>query len=235
MTESQLLRYSRQIKLPGIGIDGQQRIAAGRVLVVGAGGLGSPAAIYLAAAGVGTLGLCDGDAVELSNLARQVMHGTADVGLLKVDSARDALAALNPDVRLVTHPVFLSETNAASLLADYDFVLMCTDSLESKFLLAEACERMGKPYCYGGAQRFEGQAFTHLPGTATLRDLYGDLPPEECRVSCARTGVLGPACGLIGSIQAAEALKFLAGTGGLLTNALFSANVLTMDFQTLRL
>lgn len=235
MTEEQLLRYSRQIKLNGFGPDRQQLLSQGSVLVVGAGGLGSPAAIYLAASGVGTLGLCDGDTVEVSNLARQVMHGTDDVGRSKVDSARDCLARLNPHVRLLTYPCFLSETNAAEVMADYDFVLLCTDTIESKFLLADLCQQFGKPYSYAGAQRYEGQVFTHVPGTATLRDLYGDLPPEECRVSCARTGVLGPACGLIGCIQAAEAIKYLAGTGGLLTDAILSVDALNWDFHLLRL
>lgn len=235
MTDNEILRYSRQIKLPEIGIEGQERISRGRVLVVGAGGLGSPAALYLAASGVGTLGLCDGDAVEVSNLARQILHGTDAVGRPKVDSARDTLTRLNPHVKVETHPEFLTDDNAGSIISAYDFVLLCTDSLESKYAIAAQCERLSTPYSYGGAQRFEGQTFTYLPGKASLRDLYGDLPPAECRVSCARTGVMGTVCGVIGCIQATEALKYLAGTGTLLTNALLSFNALTMDFQKVSL
>lgn len=231
MTDNQSLRYARQMKLPEIGIDGQQRISHGRVLVVGLGGLGSPAALYLAAAGVGVLGLCDGDCVELSNLARQILHGSTDVGRPKVDSASDTLQSLNPDVKVVIHPNFLTDENMDEILQDYDFVLLCTDSLESKYLIALHCEKMGKPYSYGGVQRFEGQTFTYVQGAATLRNIYGDLPPMECRVSCARTGVLGSACGVIGCLQATEALKFLSQTGDLLTNSLLSFDALSMTFQ----
>jgi len=230
MTDNEILRYSRQIKLPEIGLEGQQRISRGRVLVVGAGGLGSPAALYLAASGVGTLGICDGDEVEVSNLARQIIHETDAVGRKKVDSARDTLTRVNPNVKVETYPVFLTEGNEDSILPAYDFVLLCTDSLESKYTIAAQCERLSKPYSYGGVQRFEGQTFTHLPGHASLCDLYGNLPPAECRVSCARTGVLGAACGVIGCIQASEALKYITGTGTLLTDTILSFNALTMDF-----
>lgn len=235
MTDNQSLRYSRQIKLPEIGIDGQQRISLGRILVVGLGGLGSPAALYLAAAGVGVLGLCDGDCVEMSNLARQILHGSSDVGRSKVESASETVHSLNPEVKVVMHPNFLTDENMDEILQDYDFVLLCTDSLESKYLIASHCEKIGKPYSYGGVQRFEGQTFTYVPGTATLRNIYGDLPPMECRVSCARTGVLGSACGVIGCIQASEALKFLAQTGALLTNSLLSFDALSMTFQKVSL
>jgi len=231
MTENQCLRYSRQIKLSEIGIEGQQRISQGRILVVGLGGLGSPAALYLAAAGVGELGLCDGDCVEMSNLARQILHGSADVGRSKVESAGDTLCGLNGEVKVVMHPNFLSSENMDEILLNYDFVLLCTDSLESKYLIASHCEKLGKPYSYGGVQRFEGQTFTYVPCTATLRNIYGDLPPMECRVSCARTGVLGSVCGVIGCIQATEALKFLIQTGELLTDALLSFDALSMTFQ----
>lgn len=235
MTEEEILRYSRQIKLPEIGTDGQQRISRGRILVVGAGGLGSPAALYLAASGVGTLGLCDGDAVEVSNLARQILHVTDAAGRPKVDSARDTLMRINPHVKVETHPEYLTEENAGRILPAYDFVLLCTDSLESKYAIAAKCERRSLPYSYGGAQRFEGQTFTYLPGKASLRDLYGDLPPADCRVSCARTGVMGTVCGVIGCIQATEALKYLTGTGTLLTDTLLSFDALTMEFRRVSL
>lgn len=231
MTETQSLRYSRQMKLREIGIDGQERISQGRILVVGLGGLGSPAVLYLAAAGVGVLGLCDGDCVELSNLARQILHDSSDVGRSKVESTSDTVRALNSEVRIVTYPNFLTDENMDEILQNYDFVLLCTDSLESKYLIASHCEKLGKPYSYGGVQRLEGQTFTFVPGTATLRNIYGDLPPMECRVSCARTGVLGTACGVIGSIQATEALKFLTQTGELLTDSLLSFDALSMTFQ----
>ena len=172
-SEEDLLRYSRHILLREVGVEGQERIRQGKVLIVGLGGLGSPVALYLAAAGVGTIGLVDGDVVDLSNLQRQVIHSTPDVGRLKVESAREKLLRLNPGVQVQIHADFLSAENALELIRPYDFIVDGTDNFPVKFLINDACVMAGKPFSHGGILRFEGQTFTHLPGTACYRCLFG--------------------------------------------------------------
>lgn len=236
LTEEQIERYSRHILLPEIGGEGQERLLAGKVLVVGAGGLGSPAAYYLAAAGVGTLGIMDGDAVDLSNLQRQILHGTADVGRPKVESARDRLAALNPDVRVVPYRERLTAANALAILRDYDFVVDGTDSFASKFLVADACHFAGKPYSHAGILRFEGQLMTVLPGrTACYRCIFNAPPPAGVAPTCSQAGVLGAMAGVIGTLQAAEALKYLLGRGQLLTDSLLVYDALAAKFRKVAL
>jgi molybdopterin/thiamine biosynthesis adenylyltransferase len=236
LTASQIERYSRQLMLSELGAEGQVRLLAGRVLIVGAGGLGSPAAIYLAAAGVGTLGIVDSDVVDLSNLQRQVVHATADIGRPKVASAADRLRAVNPDVTVRTYPVRLTAENAPEILRDYDFVIDATDSFASKFLIADTCHYAAKPYSHAGILRFRGQTMTVRPGaTACYRCVFGAPPPAEAMPPPSRIGVLGTVPGVMGTIQAAEAIKFLLGRGDLLTDTLLVYDALSADFRKVAL
>ena len=233
-TEEELVRYSRHILLQDVGVEGQERIRQGRVLIVGAGGLGSPVALYLAAAGVGTIGIVDGDVVDLSNLQRQVIHTTDDVGRPKVKSARAKIERINPHVKVVTYHDFLRADNALDIIADYDFVVDGTDNFPVKFLINDACVMAGKPFSHGGILRFEGQTFTHLPGTACYRCLFPAPPPPGLVPTCSQAGVLGAIAGMLGTIQAAEVLKYLTGVGELLTDRLLTFNAKTMDFRKIR-
>lgn len=233
-SEEDLLRYSRHILLQEVGVEGQERIRQGKVLIVGLGGLGSPVALYLAAAGVGTIGLVDGDAVDLSNLQRQVIHSTPDVGRLKVESAQEKLLRLNPGVQVHVHADFLRAENALELIRPYDFIVDGTDNFPVKFLINDACVMAGKPFSHGGILRFEGQTFTHLPGTACYRCLYGAPPPPGEVPTCSQAGILGAIAGMLGTIQAAETLKYLAGVGELLTDQLLTFDAKTMDFHKIR-
>lgn len=233
LTSTQRERYARHLSLTEIGAAGQLRLAAGRVLVVGAGGLGSPVAFYLAAAGIGTLGLLDDDVVALSNLQRQILHQTADLGRPKVASAAERLQALNPELQIRAAQTRLTPGNASELLRDYDFVVDATDNFASKFLIADACHAAGKPYSHGGIARFWGQTLTVLPGkTACYRCLFEGPPPEAA--DSAPQGPLGAVPGVIGAIQATEALKFLLGIGELLTNRLLTYDALRLTFRTVR-
>ena len=230
-TEEELLRYSRHILLKDVGVEGQEKIRNGKVLVVGAGGLGAPVALYLAAAGVGTIGIVDGDVVDLSNLQRQVIHFAGDVGHPKVESARDKMLAINPNVKVNTIREFLMSDNALDIIKDYDFIVDGTDNFPVKFLINDACVMAGKPFSHGGILRFEGQTFTHLPGTACYRCLFKSPPPANAVPTCSQAGVLGAIAGMLGTIQAAETLKYLTGVGELLTNKLLTFNAKTMDFR----
>jgi molybdopterin-synthase adenylyltransferase len=234
--DEDLRRYSRNIKLDEIGLAGQQRIAAARVLVIGVGGLGSPVALYLAAAGVGTLGLADADCVELSNLQRQILHATADLNRPKLDSAAEKLRALNPHVALRLHPHYVRADNILATIADYDFVLDCTDGIAPKFLINDACVMAGKPFSHAGVTRFAGQTMTVVPGkSACCRCLFETPPPAESIFVCAQVGVLGAVAGMLGTIQATEALKFVAGAGECLTDALLTFDALKMNFRKIPL
>ena len=207
-------RYSRHLLLPEIGDIGQRRLKNARVLVIGAGGLGSPVLLYLAAAGVGTLGIVDDDRVEASNLQRQIVHGVDDIGRLKVDSARDALGRINPLVHVRTHPLRLSAENAVALFAQYDLVIDGADNFATRYLVSDAAASTGKPCVWGSILRFGAQVSvfwsTHGP---TYRDLYPDAPPPDAAPSCGEAGVLGMLCGVAGSMMAAEAIKLITGTG----------------------
>jgi len=212
-TEDQFRRYARHIVLEEVGGKGQKRLLESRVLVVGAGGLGSPAALYLAAAGVGTLGLCDGDVVDLSNLHRQILHGTADVGRRKVDSGKDAIGRINPDVRVVMHPLRLAAENAAELVAGYDVVVDGSDNFATKFLLNDVAVQRGVPLVIGAILRFSGQLLTVLRDTACYRCVFEEAPPPGLVPACQEAGVLGAVAGVVGSLQAVEVLKVLLGRG----------------------
>jgi len=228
----QLKRYSRNILLSEIGEKGQEKLLKGRVLVVGVGGLGSPAALYLAAAGVGTIGIIDADNVDVSNLQRQIIHFTSDIGRQKVVSAAEKMHALNPDVKIKTYHQRLNTANAMDILADYDFIIDATDSFSSKFLVADACFFASKPYSHAGILKFEGQTITVFPGKTTCyRCIFNEPLPDRAVPSCSQEGVLGMVPGVIGSIQATEAIKYLLNIGSLLTNKLMTYNALNMEFR----
>ena len=233
-TEDQVHRYSRHIILQDVGVEGQEKITNGKVLIVGAGGLGAAVALYLAAAGVGTIGIIDGDVVDLSNLQRQVIHFTADVNKAKVQSAKEKINQLNPDVKVITHHDFLTAANAMEIIKDYDFVVDGTDNFPVKFLINDACVKAGKPFSHGGILRFEGQTITFLPGTACYRCIFHAPPPPKAVPTCSQAGVLGAIAGMLGTIQAAEVLKYLTGVGNLLTNRLLTFNAKTMEFRTIK-
>ena len=235
LTDQQIIRYSRQIILPELGGKGQKRLLASRVAIVGAGGLGSPAALYLAAAGVGTLGIIDGDLVDLSNLQRQILHHTSDIGRPKTDSARETIQAVNPDVHVISYPVRLAAGNAQAILADYDVVLGCSDNFPTRYLLNDACFLLKKPLVDGSIFRFEGQATVYLPGRGCYRCLFPAPPPPGTVPSCAEAGVLGVLPGLVGVIQAAEAIKTILGIGRSLAGRLLLMDALAMDFREVEL
>jgi adenylyltransferase/sulfurtransferase len=229
-------RYSRHLLLPEIGVEGQRRLKASRVLCVGAGGLGSPAAMYLAAAGVGTIGLVDFDAVDLSNLQRQILHGTADIGRPKLESARARLDAINPHVAVEPHPMALDESNALDLVARYDVVLDGTDNFPTRYLVNDACVLAGRPNAYGSIFRFEGQASVFAaPGGPCYRCLHPEPPPPGVIPNCAEAGVLGVLPGIVGTIQATEALKLILGIGEPLIGRFVIYDALRMRFREIRL
>lgn len=229
LSDEQRQRYARHLALPEIGEAGQEKLLRSKVLVIGAGGLGSPAAFYLAAAGVGTIGLMDGDTVDLSNLQRQILHTTASVGANKTASAQERLEALDPSIKVETHACRLSADNALEMLAPYDFVIDATDNFDSKFLIARACHEAAKPYSHAGIRNFHGQTMTVIPGQTAC---YGCVFHEEDESKEAiPQGPIGALPGVIGSIQAIEAIKYLLDIGTLLTDALMTCDVLTMNFR----
>jgi sulfur-carrier protein adenylyltransferase/sulfurtransferase len=236
LTRDELSRYARHLILPDVGVEGQQKLKAARVLCVGAGGLGSPLALYLAAAGVGTLGLVDFDVVDASNLQRQILHSTGDVGRKKLDSAEEKLAALNPTVDVIKHETMLSSANALDILTDYDVVADGTDNFPTRYLVNDACVLLGKPNVYGSVFRFEGQAsvFATREGPC-YRCLYPEPPPPGLVPSCAEGGVLGILPGLIGIIQATEVIKLILRKGESLIGRLLLVDALAMRFRELRL
>ncbi len=236
LTTEELARYSRHLILPEVGMEGQQRLKAARVLCVGAGGLGSPLAFYLAAAGVGTLGLVDFDVVDASNLQRQIIHSTADIGRKKLDSAAEKLQALNPALNVVKHETTLSSANALEILKDFDIVADGTDNFPTRYLVNDACVLLGKPNVYGSIFRFEGQASVFATETGPCyRCLYPEPPPPGLVPSCAEGGVLGILPGLVGVIQATEVIKLILGQGEPLIGRLLLVDALAMKFRELKL
>jgi molybdopterin/thiamine biosynthesis adenylyltransferase len=232
--DEQLERYSRHILLRDIGIEGQERILQGKVLIIGAGGLGAPAALYLAAAGVGTIGIVDGDVVDRTNLQRQVIHFTPDIGTPKVVSAKEKMLQINPGITVRTYQERVFAHNILDIIGDYDFVIDGTDNFPAKFLVNDACVMAGKPFSHGGILRFDGQTMTYVPGRACYRCVFLSPPPRNAVPSCSQAGVLGAVAGMLGTIQAAEAIKFLTGQGELLSDRLLIFNALSMDFRTAR-
>jgi len=235
LTLDEVKRYSRHLIIPEIGMTGQKRLKNARVLVVGAGGLGSPALLYLAAAGVGTLGVIDFDVVDESNLQRQIIHGQSDIGRLKAESARDAVAEINPLVNVQVHAEALSNDNVLEIFSRYDLIVDGTDNFATRYMVNDACVLLGKPYVWGSIYRFDGQASVfwaeHGP---CYRCLYPDPPPPGMVPSCAEGGVLGVLCASIGSIQVTEAIKLLTGTGDSLVGRLMIYDALEMTYRTVR-
>ena len=235
-TPEQLIRYSRHFLLPEVGEDGQAKLLQAKVLMVGAGGLGSPAAYYLAAAGVGTLGIIDNDVVDISNLQRQILHANDRVGMPKVESAKKTLEALNPDVKVVPYQAKLTSENIMEIIKDYDFVVDGCDNFPTRYLVNDACVLTKKPNVHGSIFQFEGQATVFYPGKGPCyRCLYPEPPPAELAPSCAEAGVLGVLPGLIGVIEALEAIKLILGKGDSLIGRLLCFNTLTMEINTLKL
>jgi adenylyltransferase/sulfurtransferase len=236
LTNDEIKRYSRHLIMPEVGVDGQRRLKAGKVLCIGAGGLGSPAAMYLAAAGVGTIGLVDYDVVDFSNLQRQIIHGTPDVGRSKLASAKDRLHAINPHVDIPTYETALSSENALQLFEPYDVILDGTDNFPTRYLTNDACVLLGKPNAYGSIFRFEGQASVFATKNGPCyRCLYPEPPPPGLVPSCAEGGVLGVLPGIIGVIQATEAVKLIAGIGEPLIGRFLIYDALRMHFRELKL
>ena len=236
LTRDEVQRYSRHLIMPEVGVEGQRKLKAARVLCVGAGGLGAPAAIYLAAAGVGTLGLVDFDVVDASNLHRQIIYGTPDVGKRKLEAARARIAAMNDGVKVVLHELALTSKNALDVLKDYDVILDGTDNFQTRYLVNDACVLLGKPNAYGSIFRFDGQASVFaVKGGPCYRCLYPEPPPPGLVPSCAEGGVLGVLPGVIGIIQATEAIKLILGAGQPLVGRLLLYDALQMRFRELKL
>lgn len=230
--EIQRERYKRHFMLNEIGEEGQKRLLESKVLIIGAGGLGSPAALYLTAAGVGTIGIVDGDVVDYTNLQRQLLHGTADVGRVKVDSAKETLHAINPDVTIRTYHELVTEETIGDLIAEYDFVIDATDNFETKFLINDACVRAKKAFCHAGLRKTKGQLMTYVPGAPCYRCVFHESPGDAVPT---RAGIIGAVCGVIGSAEALEAIKYLLGRGELLTGRLLTFDAMRMQFHTVTL
>ncbi|MCM1504051.1 MAG: HesA/MoeB/ThiF family protein [Muribaculum sp.] len=234
LSADEQIRYARHLALPQVGVEGQIRLSQAKVLVVGAGGLGSPVAFYLVAGGVGTVGIIDGDVVDMSNLQRQILHSTADIGRPKVESASEKLVALNPNVHVVTYRQPLTEENAREIFSEYDFVVDATDRLDVKFLINDICVELRKPFSYGGIQAFGGQTMTYTPGHASCRDLFSGMDVASVERKAPR-GPFGAIAGMLGTIQAAEAMKCILGIGQLLTDRLLRFDALAMRFVEIKI
>ncbi|CAJ1584703.1 adenylyltransferase/sulfurtransferase MoeZ [[Mycobacterium] wendilense] len=245
LTRDEVARYSRHLIIPNFGVDGQKRLKNARVLVMGAGGLGSPTLLYLAAAGVGTIGIVDFDVIEESNLQRQVIHGVADIGRSKAQSARDSILAINPLVRVNLHEIRLSADNAVELFAQYDLILDGTDNFATRYLVNDAAALAGKPYVWGSIYRFEGQISVFWedappgpdgePQAVNYRDLYPEPPPPGMVPSCAEGGVLGILCASVGSVMGTEAIKLITGVGESLLGRVMIYDALQMSYRTIRI
>ena len=232
LTRDEVLRYARHLVLPEIGVQGQQRLKAARVLLVGAGGLGSPVALYLAAAGVGAIGIVDDDVVDATNLQRQILHGTSDIGRSKLESATARIGDVNPHVVVEPHSVRLTSANALDIVGRYDLVVDGTDNFPTRYLVNDACVLLGKPYVYGAVLRWEGQvALFAAPGGPCYRCLFREPPPPGLVPSCAEGGVLGVLPGIVGSIQAVEAIKWILGAGESLSGRLLILDALELRFR----
>ena len=236
MTDQQIERYSRHIILKEVGVKGQKKLLNAKVLIIGAGGLGAPAAMYLAAAGVGTIGIVDADEVDLSNLQRQIIHATADIGKPKVKSAKETMNAMNPDVEVKTYHKFVDSTNIRELIREYDFVIDGTDNFPAKFLINDACVMEKKPFSHAGIIRFKGQLMTYVPGEGPCyRCVFKNPPPKDAVPTCKQAGVIGAMGGVIGSLQAMEAIKYIVGVGELLTGHLLTYDAVNQEFRKIKL
>lgn len=233
--EEQMARYQRHLVINEIGRKGQQKLFDAKVLLIGAGGLGSPAALYLAAAGVGTLGIADPDQVELSNLQRQIIHTTDSIGKPKAESAEKAVTGINPYITVNIYKIFADKDNIMDLIKNYDFIIDATDNFSSKFLINDACVKARKAFSHAGVTRFQGQLFTYVPGISPCyRCLFKEPPPEGAVPPGSQTGILGAVCGVTGSLQAMEAVKYITGAGDLLTGRMLVIDALGMKFRTVK-
>jgi molybdopterin/thiamine biosynthesis adenylyltransferase len=235
LTPDQVKRYSRHIIMNDVGSAGQRKLMQSKALIIGAGGLGSPAAVYLSLAGVGTVGMVDFDVVELSNLQRQILHHTPDVGRPKLESGKDNLLAYNPDVNVVLHEVRLESDNAMDIISQYDLVINGADNFATRYLVNDACYLLNKPLVDGSILIFDGQATVFIPGEGCYRCLFPSPPPPGMVPNCAEAGVLGALTGLVGSIQATEALKYFLGIGESLISRLLLIDALSMTFREVKL
>ena len=234
LTPEQVKRYSRHIIMPQIGSQGQRKLIDSKVLVIGAGGLGGPVALYLALAGVGTIGLVDFDIVDLSNLQRQVLHNSETIGLSKLESARQTLARYNPNVNLIAHEFAINSDNAMELMQDYDVIVNGADNFATRYLVNDAAYLSGKPLVDGSILIFDGQVTTYKPGTGCYRCIFPEPPPPGMVPSCAEAGVLGALTGTIGSLQATEVVKVLLGVGEPLIGRLLLVDALSMEFRMVK-
>lgn len=236
LTDEQLERYSRHILLKELGTEGQKKLLNSSVLIIGVGGLGSPVAMYLAAAGIGTIGLADADAVDLSNLQRQVIHKTKNIGIPKVESAKQAIEDINPDVKVNAYHTFVTSENILDLIKEYDFIIDATDNFETKFLINDACVIAKKPFTHAGILRFQGQVMTYVPKQgACYRCVFRNPPPKDSAPTCRQVGIIGAMAGVIGSLEATEAIKYIIGQGDLLTGYLLTYDALKMEFRKVKL
>ncbi|MDP2940293.1 MAG: molybdopterin-synthase adenylyltransferase MoeB [Candidatus Omnitrophota bacterium] len=235
LRDDQIERYSRQIILPNIGGKGQEKLLKAKVLVIGAGGLGSPSSLYLASAGIGKIGIVDSDNVELNNLQRQIVHSTKEVGKPKVESAKERLSAINPDVKIVSYKLRLTSENILDIIKDYDIVVDGSDNFPTRYLVNDACVLSKKPLSHAGIFRFDGQAITIIPKvSACYRCLFPEPPAPGLVPSCQEAGILGVVAGIMGTIQASEVLKYILGIGDLLTGRLLIFNGLDSSFRQVR-
>jgi adenylyltransferase/sulfurtransferase len=235
LSDNQIERYSRQIILPNVGGKGQEKLLKAKVLIIGAGGLGSPCALYLASAGIGKIGIADSDKVELNNLQRQIIHSTQEVGRHKVESAENRINAINPEVDVIAHKLRLTSENILEVLKDYDIIVDGSDNFPTRYLVNDACVLSKKPLSHGGIFRFDGQALTILPGeSACYRCLFPEPPPPGLVPSCQEAGILGAVAGVIGTIQANEVLKYILGLGNLLAGKLLIFNALESSFRQVK-
>lgn len=238
LSNEQIERYSRHIILKDVGVKGQKKLLNSKVLIIGTGGLGAPAAMFLAAAGVGTIGLVDYDVVELSNLQRQIIHLTKDLNKPKIQSGKETINEMNPDVNVITYREWVTSDNIKDIIMDqdYDFIIDGTDNFPAKFLINDACVMLSKPFSHAGIIRFHGQTMTYVPGEGPCyRCIFKNPPPEGAVPSCKEAGVLGVMGGVIGTIQATEAIKFILNKGDLLTGRLLTYDALDMEFRTIKL
>jgi len=235
LSPEEINRYSRHLNLEGVGREGQEKLKNASVLIIGVGGLGSPVAMYLAAAGVGTLGLADGDVVEESNLQRQVLYSSEDAGRYKAERAAERIREQNPGIHVNVYRTRVDAENIREIIREYDFVVDGVDNFPSKFLINDACVIEKKPFCHGGVVQFHGQVMTYVPEQGPCyRCIFEDVPPEGTVGNCSELGVMGAMVGIIGTIQAMEALKYLLGTGELLTGTLLTVDGLTMNFRKVK-
>lgn len=236
LSRDELDRYNRQIIIDGIGIEGQEKLKKAKVLVVGAGGLGSPVLLYLAGAGIGTIGIVDADDVSCSNLQRQIIHTSGNEGINKTISAKEMINKLNSNVNVEVYPYFLNEKNARELFNSYDFIIDAVDNFETKFLINDVCVKMEKPFCYAGVLAFYGQVMTYVPGDyPCFRCLFEEVPEQESVPTSLEVGIIGAIAGVIGSIQAMEAIKYFTNMGELLTGRMFIMDGLSMETKIVKI